>query len=323
MRRFSSILVMLICLATGCTQYGSEELEVFELDLDKELIPEGIAIHQGSIYLSSLYQRKIVKTNLLGESPVDLIGNGEYSFLLGLGMETHGDTLYAVSSTSTEKNHRSKFLALNPRTGQLYKDYKLQIQDSSYFLNDLAIGKSGSIYLSDSDNKTIYKVGPSSVVEPFISADQIQHTNGIAISDDERNLYGATYRNGIQVIDLTSKQIKLLAYSSDSIDTKRIDGLKYYKNSLIGIQNGYSDFSKHRVVQFILDDHGTKIVEERTLVSSNEYFNLPTTFDIYQDKLYFIANSQMTHFDEPNHTIIRADQLTPYYLLVLDLESID
>lgn len=287
---------------------------------EKDLIPEGIAVSEGKVYLSSVLKSKIAVSNLDGKEVSDLIRQGEHGFAMGLGMETHEDKLYAISSDSRSDPHSSKLFVFDKNSGAL--KYISALKDSSgHFLNDLAISSRGEIFLTDSDNQTLFfKQDDKSELLPFLESESIQYTNGIAISENDNLLYLATFQNGIQVIDRESRKLLGTATQDSTISTYCIDGLKYYKNSLIGIQNGWEDKTKHRVMRYFLNENGTQITHAEVLMEANEYFDIPTTLDIEGDVLYFIANSQLDNFDEANGKVKDPTALKPYYLITQKLK---
>lgn len=287
---------------------------------EKDLIPEGIAVSEGKIYLSSLLKSKVVVSNLDGRQASDLTRQAEHGFSMGLGMETFKDKLYVISSNSRSTPHSSQLFVFDKQSGQL--KYINALEDGSgHFLNDLAISRQGEIFLTDSDNQTLFfKQDEKSELLPFLESDSIQYTNGIAISDNDKLLYLATFQNGIQVIDKSSRKLLGTATQDTTISTYCIDGMKYYKNSLIGIQNGWQNKMRHRVMRYFLNEAGTQITYAEVLIEANEFFDIPTTLDIEDDILYFIANSQLDNFDEPNGKVKNPAALQPYYLVTKELD---
>ena len=92
------------------TLTSSDAPEVIEIHTDKELIPEGIAVHPqtGTIYLSSLHQNKIVAVDKEGKVQ-DLIASNAEGYMMGLGMklDKEGRTLWTVSSYNDSTTHKT------------------------------------------------------------------------------------------------------------------------------------------------------------------------------------------------------------------------
>ena len=47
--------------------------------------------------------------------------------------------------------------------------------------------------------------------------------------------------------------------------------------------------------------------------------NIPTTFDIVGDRIYLLANSQLENLDQDKNEILRKEELTNTYIIVIDL----
>ncbi len=282
------------------------------LDVEKDLIPEGIAIdpRYEMVYLSSLKKNKIVKYDLREGTSSDFIKSGQFDYLPGFGMLIKGDTLFALGNSLPKLNNRSILLLLNLRTQELITSYKLN--DASFiYLNDIAVSKAHDIFITDSESNKVYTVNkPKGELEVFLEDDEIAHPNGIALSENDQYLYLATYKKGIRVVDIASKRIvnKVNPYSG-------IDGLKYYNRHLYGIVNAKRNTDEMGLFRYTLSEKGDAVIEAEKIIPYGENFKLPTTFDIYDDHLYFVINSQLENFDQKNNEIMDTTKLEPYVLL--------
>ncbi len=128
----------------------------------------------------------------------------------------------------------------------------------------------------------------SQELELFLAPDTVPGANGIAVSDDEKTLFVAG-DFGIYRVDLGTKSVTELQKTSDVIDAS-IDGLYFYKRSLVGIQNG---IHPGRVVRFYLDPTLTRITRSEILETYNPAFENPTTGSLDGDSLLFMANTQL------------------------------
>src|SRR5688572_16859465 len=91
---------ILLVASMLCSQLHAQQILTFQKQLN--LIPEGIAIHpdNGTIYISSIAQKKIVTVMADGTS-ADFISEGQDGFLEGLGMKVDKKRsfLWALSNT--------------------------------------------------------------------------------------------------------------------------------------------------------------------------------------------------------------------------------
>jgi hypothetical protein len=90
-----------------------------------------------------------------------------------------------------------------------------------------------------------------------------------------------------------------------------LDGLYFYKGSLIGIQNG---FNPKRVLRIAIDSMGEKIERVDVLESNHPVFPEPTLGVIVGSDLYYVGNSMIGPFLEDPKT-----ELKPAIILDLPL----
>ena len=192
--------VYAILILIGIASCSKSNNEVIVLSFEKDLIPEGIAIDLKSetVFLNSLKKNKIVSCKFDGSNPTNFIERNQYGYLSGFGMTIKGDTLFALGNSLPKINNRSILLLLNLNTGNLIDSY--YINDSTFiYLNDIAVSSKKDIYITDSESNKIYTITNSNKqLEIYLETDEIAHSNGISISDDDKYLYLASYQNGIR-----------------------------------------------------------------------------------------------------------------------------
>jgi SMP-30/Gluconolactonase/LRE-like region len=312
----SIISIILICGLVSCQKTNSETIT---LDFEKDLFPEGFAIdsRSGKMFLNSLNHNKIVSCNLDGSNPSNFIESNQYGCLSGFGMTVKGDTLYALSNSLTKKDNRSVLLLLNVKSHQLIDSYT--IDDANFiYLNDLAVSSNNEIFITDSESTRIYRIQrPSKKIEVFLDSEEVAHSNGITISDDNQYLYLASTK-GIRIIDIKSKKV----LNTVNKQLSGVDGLKFYKNNLFGIVNAWdSNSPQNGFFKFHLNEQGTAIMSNEKIISFGKEFKLPTTFDIFKGKIYFIINTQIDNFSETTNQVLDASKLEPYRLMRFDFEN--
>ncbi len=309
------VILFFILTTISCS---IKNTNITKLNFEKDLIPEGIVIEGRSkrLYLNSLKNNEIVTSLLDGTKPKNFLVPNQYGYLSGFGMTIKGDTLYALGNSLGRARNKSILLLLQLSTGGLIDSYTLDSRALSYW-NDLVVSSKNEIFITDSESNKIYKIyRPSKKFEVYLDSDEIPHSNGITISDNNKYLYLAS-RKGICIVDIESKQL----VNKPEIEFFGVDGLKFYKNSLYGIVNVHvSDKSKNGLFKYELDKTGKGILNKRKLVEFTSEFNVPTTLDIMDGNIYFIANTQLNNFDEDTNKIIDLDKLQTYKLVQLELE---
>lgn len=312
---FKSVIICLFTLVqVSCT---SKKPELIQLPFQKDLLPEGIAIDSRTekVYLNSLKNNKIVSSSIDGSNPKTFLETNEYNYLSGFGMTIKGDTLYALGNSLPEGESKSILLLLQLSTGALIDSYS--IKDSvSHYWNDLAISTTNQVFITDSESNKIYTIQrPSKTIEIYLDSEAIPNSNGITISANDNYLYLAS-DNGIAVIETASK--KLLNKPKEEYSS--IDGLKYYKNNLYGIVNGWGEQSQNGLFKFELNSTGTEILKSKKLVEFTERFRIPTTFDICDGYIYFITNTQIDNLDGNTNEILDLNTLEPYRMMKTPLK---
>lgn len=299
-----SILILISC--------ASEKSELIQLNFEKDLIPEGIAIDGNTkkVYLNSLKNNKIVSSSLDGSNPKTFLKTNEHNYLAGFGMTIKGDTLYALGNSLTADKNKSILLLLQLSSGDLIDTYS--IDDSGFhYLNDLAISSKNEIFITDSESNKIYKIQrPAKTIEVYLDSEKIPNSNGITISDNDEYLYLAS-NNGICVVETISKNIM----NEPKDDYSSIDGLKFHENNLYGIVNGWGDNSQNGLFKFELNKTRTEILESEKIVEFTEDFKIPTTFDIFDGNIYFVINTQLDNFDGNTNKIVDLKKLESYKMM--------
>jgi sugar lactone lactonase YvrE len=288
---------------------------------EPNLFPEGMAYarYNGRVYAGSV-QRKIVWTDKTGQlHDFVKVGADNLAYVAGLHVDETRKELWAVSSrfgnTAELSGTVQGLFKYDLTTGKRLETF-IAPDQSSGFLNDVAIVPStGKAYVTNTLEGSVYctKTG-SHELELFLPPGTVAGANGIAISDDERILFIAG-DFGISRVDLRTKSAASLQKPSDVIDAS-IDGLYFYRQSLVGIQNG---IHPGRVMRFYFDPTLTKITSSEILETYNPAFENPTTGSLDGDSLLFIANTQL-HKWHPNKPLPSSNGLSDIQILRIPLD---
>jgi hypothetical protein len=264
---------------------------------EKDLIPEGIAYDpmDGSFYLGSTHKCKIIKIDK-NKRLSDFTKQRQDGLVSVLGMQVDSKRrfLWAVSSYGFYKANLPKELLgttgvfkYDLQTKKLIKKYMLQ-QGENHMLNDLTVDSNGDVYMTDWRIPAIYMISADKdTIEKII--DLPRRPNGIDVSNDGMKLFISG--EDIGVLDLSSKTFKEMRHPVNMYLSG--DGLYYYQNSLIAVQNG----GLRKITRFYLDEDQDEIVRSQALEAYHPLFNLPTTGVIIGNQFYYIANSQLQEYD--------------------------
>ncbi len=312
-----SLFLFFYSLIVSCNQ-GDNNNIAYKID-EKDLIPEGITYSSAtnSFYLGSIYKTKIIQIDAETGEFKDFIPPGLLSLsYLGLLVDDSNKHLWACGFRSEYGKTRSLVTKFDLISGELIKSYSYNDTTGNLY-NDLTEDKKGNIYFTDSDGQCVYKIDKETdSVTVFFDGTGILHPNGITISPDNKYLFVASNDKGIRVLDIGNR--KIIGEPDPSIDSRGVDGLKYYKNSLIGIQNEVKTRSEVKIARYFLDNIGTKITGIKIIDQDNPNFDIPTTFTIVKNNLYCLANSQLWNLSSGEMKIIKPESLKEVLILKYD-----
>ncbi len=290
--RMKSVVFFLVMLLASLP-LEAQSVEVAFRISEKDLIPEGIAYDatSRSFFVSSIHKNKIIRIDERNKV-TDFIKSGKEGIGQASGMKVSDGKLWVCSNTGNgNAQDQSMIHAFDIASGDLVSKWNLPPGETHLF-NDLALDSRGNVIVSDSDYGAIYRVSlKSSNVELLIKDARLQYVNGITIAPDDAVIVN-TFK-GFFKINAAKQELKLLPFPNYSVIG--IDGLCFYKQSLVGIQNVTYPVS---INQYQLNATFDKIESARVLLADHPQFDIPTTGVIVDDWFYFIANSQMSNLEK-------------------------
>ncbi|MBS1507505.1 MAG: hypothetical protein JSS79_12740 [Bacteroidetes bacterium] len=268
---------------------------------DRSLHTEGIeydATHH-VFYLGSIHQRKVIK--VINGKPADFCSPAFQGMtsIFGLKADVKKDYLWVCASPMQEmetydSTARSAVFQFELSTGKLIHKYAALANAKGVF-GDLILSRKGVVYISDSQNNTIYTINErTKQIEPFFSSVDFWNIQGIAFSTDDKYLFIADYIKGVFRLNMKSKEL-IEVKSPDNVSLKGIDGIYFYKNSLIAIQNGVTPL---RSTRYYLTSSLDQISRFDVIDRNHPAFGEPTLGVLDGDTFYYIANSQWGGYDD-------------------------
>lgn len=153
--------------------------------------------------------------------------------------------------------------------------------------NDIALARDGTVYVTDTNMNSVYKLPPGSKkFELLLKDERMTFPNGIVLTPDQRRLYVA-HVEGISAVDVVSGSRKLLPVPADA-SVNSIDGLLLHEGQLYGVQN--SPYL-NRIVGIALSPDGASVQRVWTLNSHTPAGLNQTTAAIAGDQLYMIGGT--------------------------------
>jgi sugar lactone lactonase YvrE len=299
-------------------------IRAFEV-AERDLIAEGVAYdaRRGTLFLSSLYKRKIVAVSRDGTAR-DFVPTGADGLgpVVGMEVDPKRRVLWAASMYLPEGRipfPDTTFLAhgvlfqYDVDTGKLVRRYLLKPGAIRHGFNDLTITPNGDVYVTDSQGGGVYRLAfGSDAVTEVVPAGTYIFPNGITRTDDGRRLFVA-HGGGVDRIELPSHRRSRIA-TSDSLNLGGIDGLAFHRNSLIGHQPS----AFNRVIRVYLDPDQAEVTRSEIVDRHHPDFAIPTTGEIAGDSYYYIANSQLRAFRDGK--ILPWEELKPVIVLKARLD---
>ena len=211
------------------------------------------------------------------------------------------DALYVASTASvyfkgfTQADYgKAGVFKFKLSNGKLVDKYLLRPDQQPRTLSSIAAGKNGRVFAADGLRSVIYRLD-GGALKPMVGNPKLTSLRGLALSGDGQRLYFADYAMGVLGVDLAAGRGFDLQYDPAKLVLGGIDGLYWYDNTLVAIENG---MSPPRVMRLSLDASGHRITKAMPLDAANPEFALPTYGAIADDGLYFVANSQKNAYDQ-------------------------
>jgi hypothetical protein len=290
---------------------------------DRQLHVEGIDFDKKNdiFYVGSIHKRKIVKINEKGVA-TDFCSSGFEGMMsvFGLKVDSKRNLLWVCSSPMQEMENfdslaRSAVFKFDLKSGKLVQKYHLPKTEADGTFGDLILNGKGEPIISDSKNNKIIMINEAGDLESIFSSEDFWNVQGLALSADEKSLFISDYIKGVFKLNLISKTLEQLNCTLP-ISLKGIDGLYFYENSLLAIQNGVNPF---RVTKLQLNKEGTAVTNFKILENNHPAFGEPTLGTVQGNNLYYIANSQWGGY-EKNHQPKPAEKLQDIVVLKLPLK---
>jgi len=267
---------------------------------ERELIAEDIAYDPTGdrFLLSSVRRGKILSAARNGKI-TDFVPEGQPGVwaILALGVDAKRRYLWATTAAMPESiryraadDGRSALLKYSLDSGALLKRYDLK-KDTKHALGDMTVSPAGDVFVSDGYGAVYWVDHLTDTLEILVDKGTFRSPQTPALSPDGRRLFVPDYSRGISVLDLASKQVKLLEHPKD-LSLGGIDGLYLDGQTLIAIQNGTTPA---RLIRMSLDASLTRILRWETMEANWPGLGAPTHGVVVDRKFYFIANSGWDH----------------------------
>lgn len=188
--------------------------------------------------------------------------------------------------TPKEDLGRSALLQYSLDSRALLKRYDLP-RDAEHALGDMTLGPAGDVFVSDGHGPVYWLDHRTARLETLVPAGTFRSPQTPALSPDGRRLFVPDYSRGIGIIDLATRQVKLIPHPRD-LSLAGIDGLYLVGRAMLAVQNGTSP---PRLIRLLLNSSLTAIESFEVLEANWPGLGAQTHGVLVSDRFYFIANS--------------------------------
>jgi hypothetical protein len=266
---------------------------------DPELLVEDIAYdpESGNFLFSSVHQRKILECTPAGKcedflAPGDAVAKSLWAVLAIHVDSRHGVLWATTASLEAEAHHqkgdegKSALLKFDLRTHQLMNRYEAP-SGKAHAMGDMIVAPNGDVFVSDGLSGDLFAVfHERGALERVVPDGSFISPQTPALSEDEKSLFVPDYSAGIALIRLSDRRLSWV-HPKIPAAVDGVDGLYYYNNDLIAVQNGTSP---ERLVAFHLN-RANQIDNWRVLEANSAGLGDPTHGVVVNSDFYFIANS--------------------------------
>lgn len=224
--------------------------------------------------------------------------NGLWS-VYALSVVPEDDALYVASTASVyfrdfnkDDYGKAGVFKFQLSSGKFLAKYLLEPDSEARTLSSIVAGKGGRVFAADGLRNQIYRIDGKEL-KVLVSNPQLTSVRGLALDDSGKKLYFSDYALGVFGVDLAAGKGFDLAYDAATLFLGGVDGLYWYDNALVIVQNGAAPV---RVMRLSLDSDGRKITRVAPIDAANAAFGVTAGGTIRDNDLYFIANSQRNEY---------------------------
>ena len=271
---------------------------------DSTFWPEGTDYdaRTGRYYVASVRHRTIAEvTN--GQMTRELWARDQPNVgaVLGVRVDPGGRALWATLAGIRQMEGfapRDSTIAALVRVriadGVIERRWDLPPTKLGHVLGDLAIGPSGDVFVTDSNDPVLYRLRPGADSIERITSPFFRSLQGLAPVPNGEVLYLSDYSHGMLRVDLATNEVTRLddAPGSTSLGC---DGLAWYDGSIIAVQNGVEPA---RIMRFVLDASGRRITRAEVLDRNVAIADEPTIGTIVGNEFVYVANSQWEKYTD-------------------------
>lgn len=251
-----------------------------------------------SFLITSVLEKKIIRATPQG-AIADFAASPSHWPMLALKIDSRRSLVWATEVALDDFNAaphsdwgRSAVLCFDLKSGTLLDRVEGPPHSA---LGDMVLAPNGDPIVSDGASGVVYRF-TGGRLKPLNARDFISPQTS-AVLPDGIHVLVPDYDRGIANLNLTSGAVTWLERGDQTkpVALNGIDGLYFYRGSLLLTQNGTSP---ERVVRLQLDPTRTKVVSEEIIERATPTLGDPTHGVVVGDSFFYIANSGWSALDD-------------------------
>ena len=270
---------------------------------DSTFWPEGMDYDPRTerYYIASVRHRTIAEVSPSGATrELWPRGRSDLGAVLGVRVDPVRGVLWATTSGIPQQagyvpadSGVAALLRVRIANGAIERRWDLPAVPRGHTLGDLAVGPSGDVFVTDSNEPVLYRLRPGADTLEHFSNPLFKSLQGLAPTPDGRVLYVADYSKGILRVDLVTNEVALVADSAGR-SPRGCDGIAFADGAIIAVQNGASPA---RIIRIAFDAAGTRLTGVSILDSDPAVADEPTIGAMVGVDFVYVANSQWEKHD--------------------------
>jgi sugar lactone lactonase YvrE len=278
---------------------------------------------KGIFYLGSIHKRKIIRTDEKGNT-TDFTTSAQEGLtsVFGVRVDPKKNVLWACASPMPEMENfdssaRSAVFKYDLKTKKLLKKYLAPEKQDNAF-GDITLDSHGTPFISDSKTATIFTIDEKTgQLVNYFSSKEFWSIQGITFSGDGKYMFIADYVKGIFRLKIDDKTLLLLPAKFEA-SLKSIDGMTFYNNQLVAIQNLVFPM---RSTVYRLNANQDELISFQIIDRAHPAFNEPTIGCITNDTFYYVGNSLWSGYTK-ERILKPENELQEVVILKADLKTL-
>lgn len=297
------------------------------LSADTLLFPEGLDVdpRDGTLYVTSLRYRNVLIVSGDDVTPARWLLESTEKWrrggVFGVAVDTTAGLIWLTTAptphmqpTAADGEVRAELLRVALSTGSVTGRWILG--DGTGTPGEIAVSPRGDVLVSDGTKGRLYRLRSGSPTLEVIENAALRSPQGIAVQPGGAVAYVADWSRGILRWDLLNDEIAPVQSAGGST-LRGIDGLRWWRGGLIGVQNGAVP---HRVVRIALDATGRQLRAMDVLDAPEAPRGEGTVGTVIGDRFVYVASSEWPFYTEAGERRASERPLPPLVVRIVPLD---